>query len=187
MITKPWIFELVDLVCACTTSTSQKLKRILVSLMETKNSSIQVHHACTRLQRLLSWQTNKRGPYPKPLFQVAPTWSQTTLYNSPEPFKAAVVKQNDPASWFGFLNLLIFLSCQKSDMSQSLILIPYLFLSSGLWGLAISHHMGCCWQKRGIFCWHRAQSGHLHLSSGASPSCWHWTHSWVFHSFHWRR
>lgn len=61
---------------------------------------------------------------------------------------------------------------------------PYLFLSSGLSGLAISHHMGCCWQKLCISCshFHRVRSARLHLSSGASPSCWNWVHAWLFHS-----
>lgn len=53
MITSHWTFELVDFLCTFTTATSQKLK-ILVILRETENSNIQVHHACTRLQRLLS-------------------------------------------------------------------------------------------------------------------------------------
>ena len=60
----------------------------------------------------------------------------------------------------------------------------YLFLSWGLWGLAISHRTGCCWQTHGTACsrCRRVQTGRRRLSSGASPSCWARTHASVYRS-----
>lgn len=61
---------------------------------------------------------------------------------------------------------------------------PYLFLSLGLSGLAISRRRECCWQKRGIFCarFHRARNARLHLSSEASLSCLGSAHAWFSRS-----
>lgn len=112
MIQSNWIFAFVNQLHMYNLHFTKATKGLISITFNLKwrikvQSNIQVHSPCPSLQQLLSWQTTKRGRRPKPLFQIAPTRSQTTLYNvspctnSQKPFKSC----NGQTKWPWMLQL----------------------------------------------------------------------------------